>query len=57
MEDNSKKVIVVGSGSAAFTAALAAKEAGLEPLVIESTDKLGAPPPCLAAGHEFPITH
>lgn len=41
MEDISKKVVVVGSGSAAFTAAIAAKEAGLEPMIIESTDKLG----------------
>ncbi len=41
MEDSSKKVVVVGSGSAGFTAALAAKEAGLEPLIVESTDKLG----------------
>ncbi len=41
MEDVSKKVVVVGSGSAAFAAALAAKEAGLDPLIIESTDKLG----------------
>jgi len=41
MEDISKKVVVVGSGSAAFAAALAAKEAGLEPLIIESTAKLG----------------
>lgn len=41
MEDNSKRVVVVGSGSAAFTAALAAKEAGLEPVIVESTDRLG----------------
>jgi succinate dehydrogenase/fumarate reductase flavoprotein subunit len=41
MEDTSKKVIVVGTGSAAFAAALAAKEAGLEPLMIESTNKVG----------------
>ncbi len=41
MEDISKKVIVVGSGSAGFAAALAAKEAGLEPLILESTDKIG----------------
>jgi 3-oxosteroid 1-dehydrogenase len=41
MDDNSKRVVVVGSGSAGFTAALAAKEAGLEPLIVESMDKLG----------------
>jgi succinate dehydrogenase/fumarate reductase flavoprotein subunit len=41
MEDNSKQVVVVGSGSAALTAALAAKEAGLEPIVVESTNLLG----------------
>ena len=32
METRSKKVVVVGSGSAGFTAALAAKETGLEPM-------------------------
>jgi succinate dehydrogenase/fumarate reductase flavoprotein subunit len=41
MENTSKTVVVVGSGSAAFTAALAAKEGGLEPIIVESTDKLG----------------
>jgi len=41
MENVSKQVVVVGSGSAAFTAALAAKEVGLEPLIVESTGKLG----------------
>jgi len=41
MAEASKTVVVVGSGSAGFTAALAAKEAGLEPIIIESTDKLG----------------
>ncbi|MEW6649216.1 MAG: FAD-binding protein [Chloroflexota bacterium] len=40
-EDDSRKVIVVGSGSAAFTAAIAAKESGLEPLIVESTHLLG----------------
>ena len=34
-------VVVVGSGSAALTAAIAAKEEGLEPLVLESTDLVG----------------
>ena len=41
MENDSKKVIVVGSGSAAMTAALAAKEAGLDPMIIESTGLVG----------------
>ena len=41
MEDSSKRVIVVGSGSAGLTAALSAKEAGLDPIVIESTDLVG----------------
>lgn len=41
MEDSSKKVVIVGSGSAALTAAIAAKEAGLDPLILESTDRLG----------------
>jgi 3-oxosteroid 1-dehydrogenase len=39
--DNDKRVIIVGSGSAGFTAALAAKEAGLDPIIIESTAKIG----------------
>ena len=41
MESSAKKVVVVGSGSAGFTAALAAKEAGLEPVIVESTSRLG----------------
>lgn len=41
MEDYSKKVVVVGSGCAGFAAALAANEAGLEPIIIESTGKIG----------------
>ncbi len=41
MENKAKQVVVVGSGSAAFAAALAAKEAGLEPLMVESTTRLG----------------
>ncbi|MEJ2737403.1 MAG: FAD-binding protein [Anaerolineae bacterium] len=41
MGTRSKKVIVVGSGSAGFTAALAAKEEGLEPMILESTSLLG----------------
>ncbi len=41
MNDFSKRIIVVGSGSAGFLAALAAKEASLEPVIVESTDKLG----------------
>lgn len=41
MSDISKKIVIVGSGSAALTAAIAAKEAGLDPLVIESTARIG----------------
>jgi succinate dehydrogenase/fumarate reductase flavoprotein subunit len=41
MDNNSSTVIVVGSGSAALTAALAANESGLDPIVIESTDLIG----------------
>jgi succinate dehydrogenase/fumarate reductase flavoprotein subunit len=41
MENVEKKVVIIGSGSAALTAAIAAKESGLEPLVIESTDLVG----------------
>lgn len=39
--DPSKTVVVVGSGAAAMTAALAAREAGLNVLVVESMDKIG----------------
>ena len=41
MQDELKRVVVVGSGSAAMMAALAAKEAGMQPLIVESTAKLG----------------
>lgn len=41
MENSSSKVVIVGSGSAALVAALSAKEAGLEPIVVESTGKIG----------------
>lgn len=41
MSDSTAQVVIVGSGSAGFAAALAAKEAGLEPLILESTGKLG----------------
>ena len=41
MGTRSMKIVVVGSGSAGFTAALAAKEAGLEPMIVESTSVLG----------------
>jgi len=41
MENKTVGVVVVGSGSAAFAAALAAKESGLEPLMVESTARLG----------------
>lgn len=41
MQNTANRVVVVGSGAAALTAALAAKEAGLAPLVIESTSLVG----------------
>ncbi len=41
MENEENRVVVVGSGSAAFAAALSAQEYGLEPLIIESTTKIG----------------
>jgi 3-oxosteroid 1-dehydrogenase len=41
MQNDSTKVVIVGSGSGALTAALAAKEAGLDPLVVESTNFIG----------------
>lgn len=41
MLNNSIDVVIVGSGSAAFSAALAVNEADLKPLIVESTDKLG----------------
>lgn len=41
MDEITKKVVIVGSGSAGFLAALAAKEAGLDPLILESTGMLG----------------
>lgn len=41
MEQETKRVIIVGSGSAGLMAAIAAKEAGMEPVVLESTSKIG----------------
>ncbi len=41
MVDHSKRVVIVGSGSAGITAALAAKDAGLEPLIVESREVVG----------------
>ena len=41
MPDSSKTVLIVGSGSAALVAAISAKESGLEPIVVESTAKIG----------------
>ncbi len=41
MDNGTNRIVVVGSGSAALTAALAAKEAGLEPLVVESMSLVG----------------
>lgn len=39
--DPSKLVVVVGSGAAALTAALAVKDSGFEPLVVERMDTIG----------------
>ncbi|MDO5495515.1 MAG: FAD-dependent oxidoreductase [bacterium] len=39
--DHLTDVVVVGSGAAGAVTALAAKEAGLEPLILESTDMFG----------------
>ena len=41
MDESLKRVVVVGSGSAALTAAIAASESGLEPVVLESTGLIG----------------
>lgn len=41
MDDNSKRVVIVGTGAAGFSAALSVKDNGLEPLIIESMDKIG----------------
>lgn len=41
MQDASKTIVIVGSGSAALVAAISAKEAGMEPIVVESTGKIG----------------
>ena len=41
MSESEKKIVIVGSGSATLTAAHSAKEAGLEPIVIESTGLVG----------------
>ena len=38
---NPEQLSLSGRGSAGFAAAIAAKEAGLEPIIIESTGKLG----------------
>lgn len=39
--DESRDFIIVGSGAGAVTAALRAKEAGLDPLILEKTEALG----------------
>ena len=41
MDEELKRIIVVGSGSAGMVAAIAAKEAGLDPVVLESNNKVG----------------
>ena len=57
MENNSKTVVVVGSGSAGFLAAIAAREAGLEPIILESTDKIGGSSAMSGGGAWIPNNH
>ncbi len=50
-------VVVVGSGSAALTAAVTARDQGLEVLVVESTDKLGGSSAMSGGGAWIPNNH
>jgi 3-oxosteroid 1-dehydrogenase len=52
--DHTTDVVIVGSGSAALTSALAVKEAGLEPLILESTDLVGGSRRCRGGGLWIP---
>jgi 3-oxosteroid 1-dehydrogenase len=55
--DHLTDVVVVGSGAAALMTALVAKEAGAEPLIIESTDKLGGNSALSGGGLWIPDNH
>ena len=57
MDEELKRIIVVGSGSAGMVAAIAAKEAGLDPVVLESNNKSEDPLPCPAGACGFRTTH
>ncbi|MFZ5443089.1 MAG: FAD-binding protein [Myxococcota bacterium] len=50
-------VVVVGSGAAAFTTALTAKERGLSPVVVEATGMLGGNSAISGGGVWIPNTH
>lgn len=50
-------VVVVGSGAAAATTALAAKENGLEPIIVEATDQLGGNSALSGGGVWIPNNH
>lgn len=43
--EHTTNVVVVGSGAAGLTAAVAARDAGCEVIVLESMDKVGGPVP------------
>jgi 3-oxosteroid 1-dehydrogenase len=55
--DHVTEVLVVGSGAAAFATALAAYEAGLKPIVIESTSMLGGNSAISGGGVWIPNNH
>ncbi len=55
--DHHVDVVVVGSGAAAVTTALAAHEGGLEPLIVESTDLLGGNSAISGGGVWMPNSH
>lgn len=55
--DQTADVLVVGSGAAAMTAALAARDGGLKPIVIESTALLGGNSAISGGGLWVPNNH
>lgn len=55
--DEVTEVLVVGSGAAAMVAALAAKESGAQPTIIESTAMLGGNSAISGGGLWIPNTH